>query len=61
MLMILCNVQKKPNNCVDVGGVSTCSRNGAPPGKMCMGDGQMTKASKKLVPSPPPATSFRAQ
>ena len=41
----LCNRRKKRNERSNVGGVSIRSRNGAPSGKGCVVNGQMTKAS----------------
>ena len=43
----LCNIWKKRNKRLNVGGVTTRSRNGAPSRKGCVVNGQMTKASKK--------------
>ena len=43
----LCNVWKKRNEYLAVGGVSLRSRNGAPSRKGCVVNGQTTKASNK--------------
>ena len=43
----LCNIWKKRNKRLNVGGVTTRGRNGAPSRKGCVVNGQMTKASKK--------------
>ena len=43
----LCSIWKKRNECRNVGGVSTRSRNGAPSRKGCVVNGQTTKASNK--------------
>ena len=43
----LCNIWKKRNERSNVGGVSFRSRNGGPPRKGCVVNGQMTKASNK--------------
>ena len=51
----LCIIWKKRNERPNVGGVSIRSRNGAPSRKACVVNGQMTKASNKLVLPPPPA------
>ena len=49
----LCNVWKQRIEPPTVGGVSIMSRNGAPSRKVCVINGQMTKASKKWVLLPP--------
>ena len=50
----VCNIWKKRNECPNVGGVSirNRSRNGAPSRKGWVVNGQMTKASNKLVRPP---------
>ena len=43
----LCNIWKNRNERPNVGGVSIRRKNGAPPRKRCVVNGQMTKASNK--------------
>ena len=43
----LCTIWKKRDERPNVGGVSTRGSNGAPSGKGCVVNGQMTKASNK--------------
>ena len=52
------SIRKKRNKRPSVGGVSIRSRNGAPSRKGCVVNGQMTKASNKLVPPPPPRVKW---
>ena len=46
-IQFLRKIRKKRNERPNVGGVSVRSRNGAPSGKGCVVNGQMTKASNK--------------
>ena len=50
MFLLVCNTWKQRSERPNVGGVSSRSRNGAPPRKGCMVNGQITKASNKWLP-----------